>query len=177
MPTLTPRPGTTPPKVEPKVEVKEEPIETKPPSPIMNGNHKNELEDITDDEMDISDSDEYDETEMNKSIEEQPPVPPPLTARPVPAQPVPAPPPLRSRPSRFDVKGPPPLARAPTSTETAAVPPQVDEIPKFKKITENEYLCKKELIKAGKESRKMECECRPSKVGSIWPKFPFFLFQ
>ena len=175
MPTLTPKPGSTPPvsemvKEEPKIEIKDEPLYCLGNNgvnkvPVVNGNHKTELEDITDDEMSISDSDDYDENEMNKSYQD--PFPPP----PLKAAPVPAPPPLRSRPSRFsDIKsappplarGAPPLARAPSQQQSEERPVKI-EIPPFKKINENDYICSKDLVKAGKDSRKMECECRPSK--------------
>ena len=179
------------------------------------------IEDITDDEMDISDSDDYDETEMNKSFDgnetllvedsfhNQVPVVPDIV------QPVPAPPPLRSRPSRFSSfqspspLRPPPLARAPpnqipntpissdmlasgkTYTEAKSLPtesssgslsftidndkahlpeknikidikmePKAQAIPDFRKILECDYQCSKDLVRAGKDSRKMECDCR-----------------
>ena len=190
MPTLTPKPVSTPPvseavpiKEQPKIEIDEkrtikaEPLYclgnngvNKVPL-VLNGNHtKTELEDITDDEMSISDSDDYDESqmnEMNKSYHDHSFPPPPLKAAPVPA-----PPPLRSRPSRFsDIKSaPPPLARG-RAPPLARAPSQQSEdrpivkieIPPFKKINENDYICSKDLVKAGKDSRKMECECRPSK--------------
>ena len=174
------------------------------------------MEDITDDEMDISDSDDYDESEMNKSFdgnetqETTQPDPAPLDH----VQPVPAPPPLRSRPSRFSSVQtpsplrPPPLARAPgnqlTATPATLWPvaghktkqePGADSssgslsftiqnekailatkdikierkienfvpapVPDFKKILESEYHCNRDLVRAGKDSRKMECDCRP----------------
>lgn len=156
------------------------------------------LEDISDDEMDISDSDEYDENEMNASLDETTSAMPnedsilekDESSAPVP---VPAPPPLRPRPSRFSdspnvtrpPSGPPPLSlRGAASLKPITIQndkckpierkfsnqaPIVDQseppkIPEFKKILEPEYHCSKDLVKAGKDSRKMECECRPNDV-------------
>ena len=159
------------------------------------------LEDISDDEMDISDSDEYDENEMNASLDETTSALPnedsilekDESSAPVP---VPAPPPLRPRPSRFSdspnvtrppSSGPPPLSLRgaagslkpitiqndkckPIERKFSNQAPIIDQseppkIPEFKKILEPEYHCSKDLVKAGKDSRKMECECRPNDIG------------
>ena len=93
------------------------------------------------------------------------PEPPPLRHRP--------PPPMRSRPSRFSSipfpgptgSAPPPLARAPNAPndfkhepDAAQIEPKPElktepqqlPMPKFDKIKESIYLCKKDLVQAGK---------------------------
>ena len=59
-----------------------------------------------------------------------------------------------------------------TRHDQAPAPPPVEappEVPRFKKITDNEYICSKDLVKAGKDSRKMECDCRPGVADSDDP--------
>ena len=201
MPTLTRRPdssnNSTPVKPEIKLETNGIKPEAPEPEPEPIPEVKDELQGgayiippvynpsnpLSDDdmEMDISDSDDYDDEEVNKStippnepisdeengIKMEPvqkqttPEPPPLRHRP--------PPPMRGRPSRFSSApvisspAPPPLERAPLWMDEPApsTPPDAQplEIPKFDKIKESIYLCNKDLVRAGKDTRKMECDC------------------
>ena len=54
------------------------------------------------------------------------------------------------------------------SDELRSSQPQ-PKVPSFKKINDNEYLCSKELCRVGKDSSKMECDCRPGNADSTDP--------
>ena len=86
------------------------------------------------------------------------------------------PPPMRARPSRFSAVPnpvetaspvPPPLARAPILENGVIFPPlpvakepeAPPPVPKFERIKESIYLCNKDLVRADKNLRKMDCDC------------------